>query len=99
MTVKLLMRIIGYGLVFVLSIGIAGGLGFMISMRFAMQAAPNELIAAVFPRHVPSYDASKPTVAILLGITLSEPTDVLGRYAIFAETGAYNVYTVASTPE
>ena len=36
-------------------------------------------------------------MAVLLGNTFSEPTDVLGPYAMFAESGEYNVYTVAAS--
>ena len=89
--------IIGYILSFVLAVSLAGYLGFTKSMQLLMAPAPGALAATVVPRPVPSYDATKPTVAILLGNTLSEPTDVLGPYAIFAESGAYNVYAVASS--
>ncbi len=36
-------------------------------------------------------------MVVLLGNTFSEPTDVLGPYAMFAESGEYNVYTVAAS--
>src|SRR5206468_12175928 len=54
-----------------------------------MAPAPDAVASTVVARPAPSHDASKPTAAILLGNTLSEPTDVLGPYAIFAESGAY----------
>jgi AraC family transcriptional activator FtrA len=96
-TLKTTIWIIGYVLSFVLAVSLAGYVGFTKSMQILMAPAPGALAATVVPRPVPSYDATKPTVAILLGNTLSEPTDVLGPYAIFAESGAYNVYAVAST--
>jgi AraC family transcriptional activator FtrA len=95
--VKKTLWIISYVLSFVLAASLAGYVGFTKSMQRLMAPVPGALAATVVPRPVPSYDATKPTVAILLGNTLSEPTDVLGPYAIFAESGAYNVYAVAST--
>jgi transcriptional regulator GlxA family with amidase domain len=62
-----------------------------------MAPAPGALVSTVAPLPAPSHDARKPTVAVLLGNTFSEPTDVLGPYAIFAESGKYNVYTVAAS--
>jgi AraC family transcriptional regulator, transcriptional activator FtrA len=95
--VKKTIWIIGYILSFVLAVSLPGYVGFTKSMQLLMAPAPGALAATVVPRPSPSYDATKPTVAILLGNTLSEPTDVLGPYAIFAESGAYNVYAVASS--
>jgi putative intracellular protease/amidase len=66
-------------------------------MRIMMAPAPGALVSTVVPLPAPSHDARKPTVAVLLGNTLSEPTDVLGPYAMFAESGEYNVYTVAAS--
>ena len=75
---------------------LVGTAGYLQSMQAAMSPAPATL-AAVVPRSAPRYDPAKPTVAIVLGAPLSEITDVLGPYAIFASSHAYNVYTVAST--
>jgi len=47
------------------------------------------------PPAVPPHDADKPTVAVLLGADLTEITDALGPYEMFARAGAFNVYTVA----
>jgi AraC family transcriptional activator FtrA len=95
--VKKIIWIFGYILSFLLAVSLAGYVGFTKSMQLLMAPTPRTLAAAVLPRPVPSYDATKPTVAIVLGNTLSEPTDVLGPYAIFVESGAYNVYAVASS--
>ena len=62
-----------------------------------MTPAPRALVSSVVPLPAPNHDARKPTVAVLLGNTFSEPTDVLGPYAMFAESGEYNVYTVAAS--
>ncbi len=43
----------------------------------------------------PSHDARKPTVAVVLAADITEITDALGPYEMFARAGAFNVYTVA----
>ncbi|HEY1175266.1 MAG TPA: DJ-1/PfpI family protein, partial [Phytomonospora sp.] len=43
----------------------------------------------------PAYDPAKPTVVILLGADVTEITDALGPYEIFARAGTFNVYAVA----
>lgn len=48
------------------------------------------------PRSQP-HDPSKPTVAIVLGADVTEITDMVGPYEMFARTGRYNVYAVAPT--
>jgi AraC family transcriptional regulator, transcriptional activator FtrA len=50
-------------------------------------------IAAV-PR--PALDPAKPTVVVLLGTDLTEITDALGPYEMFARAGRYNVVTAAA---
>jgi protein-S-isoprenylcysteine O-methyltransferase Ste14/putative intracellular protease/amidase len=86
----------GGALAFGISVALAGYLGFSQSMRVMTAPAPAALVASVVPLPPPVHDPHKPTVAVLLGNTLSEPTDVLGPYAMFAESGEYNVYTVAT---
>jgi putative intracellular protease/amidase len=66
-------------------------------MRVMTAPAPGALVSSTVPLPPPVHDPHKPTVAVLLGNTVSEPTDVLGPYAIFAESGEYNVYTVAAS--
>src|ERR1043166_4292118 len=87
----------GCALAFGLSVTLAGYIGFSKSMSVMTAPAPRALAASVVPLPAPVYDPHKPTVAVLLGNTLSEPTDVLGPYAMFAESGEYNVYTVAES--
>jgi len=67
------------------------------SMRVVTAPAPAALVSSAVPLPPPVHDPYKPTVAVLLGNTFSEPTDVLGPYAMFAESGEYNVYTVAAS--
>ena len=65
-------------------------------MTFILSPAP-ERSEPILPRPAPAHNAGEPTVAILLGNTPTESTDFLGPYAMFAESGAYNVYAVASS--
>jgi protein-S-isoprenylcysteine O-methyltransferase Ste14/putative intracellular protease/amidase len=97
MTVRTPLRFTGYALVFGLSGALAGYIGFSESMKVMTAPAPARVVATAVPAAPPVHDRNKPTVAVLLGNTLSEPTDVLGPYAMFAESGAYNVYTVAAS--
>ncbi len=76
---------------------LAGYIGFSQSMKVMTAPAQAAQAASVIPLPAPAHNPRKPTVAVLLGNTLSEPTDVLGPYAMFAESGKYNVYTVASS--
>src|SRR5688500_10733702 len=58
------------------------------------QPAPMSAPAiAATPR--PPLDSSKPTVVVLLGADLTEITDALGPYEMFARTGRFNVVTAA----
>ena len=43
----------------------------------------------------PTLDPAKPTVVVLLGADLTEVTDALGPYEVFARAGAFNVLTAA----
>jgi protein-S-isoprenylcysteine O-methyltransferase Ste14/putative intracellular protease/amidase len=87
----------GCALAFGVSVALAGYIGFSKSMRIMTAPAPAALVSSAVPLPPPVHDPHKPTVAVLLGNTLSEPTDVLGPYAMFAESGKYNVYTVAAS--
>ena len=89
--------IIGYTLSALLAIVVAGYIGIVRSAALIMAPAPEALAAAVVPQPAPRYDAGKPTVAVMLGNTRTEATDFLTPYAMFAESGAYNVYAVAES--
>jgi AraC family transcriptional activator FtrA len=43
----------------------------------------------------PALDPAKPTVVVLLGADLTEVTDMLGPYEMFARVGTFNVVTAA----
>jgi len=87
----------GCALAFGISVALAGYVGLSRSMEIMTTPAPAALVSSAVPLPPPVHDPRKPTVAVLLGNTFSEPTDVLGPYAMFAESGKYNVYTVAAS--
>src|SRR5688572_16263633 len=51
--------------------------------------------AATARIHRPAIDLAKPTVVVLLGADLTEITDALGPYEMFARARRYNVVTAA----
>jgi AraC family transcriptional activator FtrA len=51
--------------------------------------------AAIASARRPVIDPTKPTVVVLLGADLTEITDALGPYEMFARAGRYNVVTAA----
>jgi putative intracellular protease/amidase len=79
------------------AIALAAFIGFTNSAQRMISPAPAGLAATVVPLPAPRYDPSKPTVAILLSNTQTEASDFLMPYAMFVESGAYNVYAVAET--
>jgi transcriptional regulator GlxA family with amidase domain len=94
---KQILWIIGYTLSALCAVALAANVGINNAAELMILPAPAALAAAVIPLPAPSYDASKPTVAILLSNTHTESSDFLAPYAMFAESGAYNVYAVAET--
>jgi transcriptional regulator GlxA family with amidase domain len=89
--------ITGYTLSALAGIALAATIGISNAAELLQSPAPEAVAAAVIPLPAPSYDASKPTVAILLSNTQTESSDFLMPYAMFSESGAYNVYAVAET--
>jgi transcriptional regulator GlxA family with amidase domain len=89
--------IIGYTLSALGAIALAATIGITNAAALLVAPAPAAVAATVIPLPAPSYDASKPTVAILLSNTQTESSDFLTPYAMFSESGAYNVYAVAET--
>ncbi len=89
--------IIGYTLSALGAIALAGFIGITNSAERMILPAPAAVAATVVPLPAPRYDPSKPTVAILLSNTQTEASDFLTPYAMFVESGAYNVYAVAET--
>lgn len=61
----------------------------------AILASLNRETIATVPR--PAIDPAKPTVVVLLGTDLTEITDALGPYEMFARVGTYNVVTAAAS--
>jgi putative intracellular protease/amidase len=57
-------------------------------------APPVSVDAAVAPRH----DPAKPTAVVVLSLAGTNIADVLTPYEVLAETGAFNLYTVAEQP-
>ena len=94
---KKFLWIVGYVVFITLAVALTGTIGITKSVEVSMSPAPDALAATVIPLPAPPYDASKPTVVIVLGNSLTEATDFLGPYAMFAASGAYNVYAVAAS--
>src|SRR5262245_66512855 len=53
--------------------------------------------AIQLPAPRPVLDPHRPTVVVLLGADLTEVTDALGPYEMFARVGTFNVVTPAAT--
>ncbi len=68
-----------------------------VRMRGHLERKPPPLVAAsrMAVPSPPPHDSSKKTVAIVLGADITEITDALGPYEMFARTGRFNVYAVA----
>jgi putative intracellular protease/amidase len=94
---KRALLVLSYLLAGLAPILLGAGLGAVGSLRAATPPIPADVAGAVKPWPAPPYDPARPTVAIVLGEISSEVTDVLGPYAMFARSGAYNVYAVAAS--
>ena len=62
--------------------------------RPALQPRLDAAAAAAIPR--PAIDPSRPTVVVVLGSDITEITDALGPYEMFARAQRYNVVTAAA---
>lgn len=89
--------ITGYALSALLAVVLVGVGGLVRSSGLIMAPPRPAQVAAVAPGPAPDHDDDKPTVVILLGNTPTEATDFLAPYAMFAASGAYNVYAVAES--
>ena len=87
-------RVAVYLAVFILLIVISTWGGYLSGTQvvFADSASLPDHLDAEAPH---PYDASKPTIAILLGSQWTEVTDFLIPYEVFSAAGAFNVYAVA----
>jgi AraC family transcriptional regulator, transcriptional activator FtrA len=81
---------------FIIPIVLTGALGIVTSVRTSMPRPAGD-VAALTPPAPPPYDPAKPTVAVVLGSEVHEIVDTIGPYAMFVESGLYNVYMVAET--
>ena len=91
--------VIGLSVSALAAVSLTGFVGLVRSAGLIMAPADGARMAAVVPASAPRHDPARPTVAIVLGGTRTEATDFLGPYAMFAESGAYNVYAVASSKD
>lgn len=95
---KTVFRIVIYVIVCVIVVGGAGAAGFIHTMNAGMSTYDKSI--PLFKNvELPEYEASKPTVAVLLANDVTEVFDFLVPYEMFAMTGGYNVYSVAPDRE
>jgi AraC family transcriptional activator FtrA len=73
---------------------IAGALGYR-TLAAREHPEPLASMTEVVDVPQPAIDPNRPTVVVLLGDDLTEITDALGPYEMFARVGAYNVVTAA----
>ena len=93
----LIFRSLIYLAAFILPVVLIGTAGLIRSVETSIPRPADTRAAELVPPPAPPYDASKPTVAVVLGEQEHEITDTIGPYAMFTETGLYNVYMVAQT--
>lgn len=94
---KKFIRIIIYGLAFILPIVAFGTAGYVSTLSLTLPR-PAELdipATGAGSLSTKSYDPTRPTVAIVLGSHNTESTDFLIPYRLFSAAEAYNVYAVA----
>ena len=89
--------IIGLSLSALVGVTLTGVVGLVNSATLIMAPPEAAQLAQVVAAPAPRHDPRKPTVAVLLGDTRTEATDFLAPYAMFAESGVYNVYAVAGS--
>ncbi|RNB83945.1 DJ-1/PfpI family protein [Brevibacillus nitrificans] len=90
-----LLRIVVYGMTFVIFFGGIGAFGYIHSNQgywFPTRQTPMPALQEV---SVPEHHPEKPTVAVMLSNPTTEVFDFMVPYEMFAMTGAYNVYAVA----
>src|SRR5215207_8182016 len=94
---RLIFRSFIYIAAFIIPIVLTGALGIVTSVRtsFPRPADADAVAASIIAPPAPAHDPAKPTVAVVLGAQAHEITDTIGPYAIFKESGLYNVYMVA----
>ena len=91
--------IIGLALSALVGVALTGTVGLVQSASIIMAGPDPVRLAPIMAAPVEAPAPAKPTVAVVLGNTRTEATDFLAPYAMFAESGAYNVYAVADSRE
>lgn len=91
---KSVLRFMIYLIIVVLVVAGGGTIGFISTMNSGMSTYDKSALV-LNNVQVPEYDASKPTVAVLLANEVTEVFDFLVPYEMFAMTEAYNVYGVS----
>jgi AraC family transcriptional activator FtrA len=86
-----------YLMTFIGPIVLTGAIGLVTSVRTAMPRPASDIAANLTPPAPPAHDPARPTVAVALGAEVHEIVDTIGPYAMFVESGLYNVYMVAET--
>jgi transcriptional regulator GlxA family with amidase domain len=97
MVMKRALWVIGLSLSALVGIVLTGLVGLVFSASLIMASPDPAAGATVASASAAQHDPTKPTVAVVLGDTRTEATDFLAPYAMFAASGAYNVYAVADT--
>lgn len=88
-------KVIRIAAVVLLAIALPVGLGAAGVVGAVHSVYPERTQRVSLPTRVPDYDASKPTVAIVVGPRKANSADVLAPYEVLMDTGDFNVYTVA----
>ncbi len=88
---KKVLRLVLYVVVFVVSMLIFSGAGYVSGMKLVNPDAVSVPVELPAPK---PYDPSKPTIAILVGTQSTEVADFLIPYDVFSAAGAFNVYSV-----
>ncbi len=92
---KLILRVVGYVMTFVLLFGGIGAFGYIRSNQEYWIPTRQTPMPALQGVSVPEHNPKKPTVAVILSNPTTEVFDFMVPYEMFAMTEAYNVYAVA----
>jgi transcriptional regulator GlxA family with amidase domain len=65
------------------------------SLNVKFRPSPMPAFEGQYPVEFPAWEPAKLTAVVVAGVEGSESSDLLAPYQILAETGAFNVYTVA----
>lgn len=93
---RFFVRFVLYVCIFVVVVGGVGAFGLVRSKKDFYGAVRQEPVPALQGVAKQEYNPHKPTVVVLLGNETTEGSDFMIPYELFAMTGAFNVYAVAS---